>query len=1685
MPPPPPLVTGGSGAGGPPPRLNVPPPPPTRPALPAINWENFLGVKMFAWIGGLLLFLGVAFFIKYSFEQNLIKPPLRIALGYATGLGLLLLGLRMPRERYAVLVQTLCAAAMLIFYGNTFAAHGMYHLIPQLAAFALMTLVTATAFVLAARLNAQVVAVLGMLGGFLTPILLSTGEDRPLGLFTYIALLDLGLVAIALRQRWHYLVLLGWLGTAVMQAGWTGKFYTPEKIVTAMTIYLGFSALFVGGFVAACRARREEKFTTTAALLAPGAALVFAFALISWPHPDVTSRPALLFGFVALAVAGWLGLARLRETLRPAHFAGAVAALVLLGSWSARAPVLGMLNAAFTLYLLLALLFIGLFALARRKDEDDSYSWLAGLAAGGGALAFALYVLGNVSPEAFPKPWLFFGFVFLADAGLLVMAALRERLRPAHLAAGGAVFLLLAIWTGKVVTTEMLPWALGLYLLFAILHSVYPVVLEKLRPTKHPLWWAHCFPVAALVLLLIPLMKFEQSPLFIWPVVLLVDLLAIVLAAATASLLAVGAVLVLTLAITGCWIFRVPAELTSLPQSLLVIGGFAIFFFLASLWAVRKVLPKLTATGSGGEDGAATGPEWLRQLSGVSPMAHLPAASALLPFLLLIMLTTRLALPDPSPVFGLAALLVVLLLGVVRLYGLGTLCVVGLVATFLLEMVWHERHFVRGLDQEPLALAWHLGFATLFLVFPFLFRERFRERTAPWVASALALPLHFGLIYGTIKGVWLAGMLGLVPAALSVPLFAGLVVILRWLPRRRAQAQHAARALRRRGAVLCHADLPDPVQQAMAHRRVGARRRGVAVAVPSRAASGPADRRRHAARGGVPAAGVQSGGVRLRRAQRHAGLQLVPLHLRPGDGRAVRRRAPAGAAARPRVRLQPPRAARRARHRAGVPAGEHRDRRRLQHRRPHRVPLLRQLRARHELLAGVGGVRRDRARRRCAEEARARALRRPRAAGGDAAQTVPARRLGTRRTLPHRRVDRAGDRAPAGAVHLSQVPRPRWEEGRTADHASHSACTACFMKRSLHILALMALLVAPGPAAEFPAAWQYFQTVRFEQTGLLRFDLPAETIDAAGPNQRDVRLLGDDGREVPFVIERMPANRPVPDPVAKFQATLTADATVILLTTGTTQRLASVTLETPAPDFLKPVTIEGSADGRAWTRLAAGEPVFRQFGASRLQLPLDDRAWPQLRLTLDNRQSPPIPITGARLQPMPPVRFPERPIAVEIVDREEAGQQTRLTLRLGVASATVATLKLRTPEPLFTRSVALVTRRVNEGEIVETTLARSAIYRVTGNDAPPAGDAVFEVNAVVPVREIVLVIDNGDSPPLALTGVAAGGYPVVLTFHTGARRVFHLLSGNSRANPPRYDLALVHGELKPLHVSPQETSARALNPAWRAPEALPGLDLAGAAIRLDPWRQRKPVTLAADGVQQLELDLEVLARAAPYLADLRLVRDGKQLPYLLDRTPLQRHFAPVVTRITDPQRPTTRHLGVATAAPQPPAHAPGVRHHRRALPAPRGTGRGTARRARPRFARAPGRRRMGARARPRDAAPERPVPATARHRPRAPRSGERRQPAARIDRLRLLAHHRAGAVQGRRRTRDLSLLRQPRRARRPLRSATGVRGKIQSDAAYGPDALRRRENSADPTGHRARSADRAAKTRRASAEAND
>jgi uncharacterized membrane protein len=315
------------------PPVQPPSPRPVPRATKPIDWEAFLGVKLFAWIGGFVLFLGIVFLVKYSFENNLITPAMRVLLGAVVGLALIVTGWLTATRRYRASGQSLCATGVLVLYGNIFAAHVFYHLIELVPAFAFMAAVTAAAFFLAVRMNAQVIVVLGLLGGFLTPVLLSTGVDNPAALFGYIAVLNIGIAAVAVRKRWNYLVLLAAASTVLIEYGWAFKFFESPKANIASAIFLGFEALFLAIFAVQRRTNPAENWSACAVIVVGFTALVAAFCFLG--YPTLGHRPGFLFTFAFLAEIGLLALVLLRPKpfalLAPA--AGLVV-FVFLASWT-------------------------------------------------------------------------------------------------------------------------------------------------------------------------------------------------------------------------------------------------------------------------------------------------------------------------------------------------------------------------------------------------------------------------------------------------------------------------------------------------------------------------------------------------------------------------------------------------------------------------------------------------------------------------------------------------------------------------------------------------------------------------------------------------------------------------------------------------------------------------------------------------------------------------------------------------------------------------------------------------------------------------------------------------------------------------------------------------------------------------------------------------------------------------------------------------------------------------------------------------------------------------------------------------------------------------------------------------------------------------------------------------------
>ena len=211
-------------------------------SLEGVNIESLIGGNWFNRIGILAIVIGIGFFLKLAFEREWIGPTGRVALGVFIGIGFLIGGEKLRSFDYKHYAQGLSGGGIAILYLTFFAAFARYGIIGQFPAFALMAMVTATSVLLAARYNAIAIAILGIIGGFLTPVMLSTGVDNQIGLFSYITLLNLGVLAVAYFKQWRILNYLTYGATVLMSVGWYLQWYRPEKLGT--TIFF-FTVLFV------------------------------------------------------------------------------------------------------------------------------------------------------------------------------------------------------------------------------------------------------------------------------------------------------------------------------------------------------------------------------------------------------------------------------------------------------------------------------------------------------------------------------------------------------------------------------------------------------------------------------------------------------------------------------------------------------------------------------------------------------------------------------------------------------------------------------------------------------------------------------------------------------------------------------------------------------------------------------------------------------------------------------------------------------------------------------------------------------------------------------------------------------------------------------------------------------------------------------------------------------------------------------------------------------------------------------------------------------------------------------------------------------------------------------------------------------------------------------------------------
>lgn len=214
-------------------------------------FENFTIIKLFSWLGGLALFLGLVFFVKYSIENNLISPAMRVIISSITGLALIAAGVFIKNPKYKITSDTLCGSGVAVLYASVYGGYVFYQLISLPAAFVIMAAISLSSFFLARVQNAKYIAVLGVIIAFLTPLLLSTGVDRPFILFGFIAIVNAGALLAGVKKEWTSVIVLCLTLTFLMQSGWMaqrGRLLDLDIMLPIFSAYAAATAALAYGF---------------------------------------------------------------------------------------------------------------------------------------------------------------------------------------------------------------------------------------------------------------------------------------------------------------------------------------------------------------------------------------------------------------------------------------------------------------------------------------------------------------------------------------------------------------------------------------------------------------------------------------------------------------------------------------------------------------------------------------------------------------------------------------------------------------------------------------------------------------------------------------------------------------------------------------------------------------------------------------------------------------------------------------------------------------------------------------------------------------------------------------------------------------------------------------------------------------------------------------------------------------------------------------------------------------------------------------------------------------------------------------------------------------------------------------------------------------------------------------------
>jgi uncharacterized membrane protein len=269
------------------------------PSSSSSGLESFIGLKLLHLTGIVVLVVGISIGVKYAVDKELISPAARIIMAYAAGIVLFILSVRL-KKKFVLFSAILFSGAMASLYFTTYAAFVYYQLYPFGIAFAIMVLITILTTYSAIVYDRQEIAILGMIGAYGIPFLISVNSERADLFFAYIILINIGIVFLSYKKLWKGMVRLAMLVSWVLFIGWAVSRYDAAMQLQAMIIMISFYVLFTIASVGFVAGKKQLLGFIELQHFLLNSILAFAAALLIFTESTMDNRSVMVTGIACI-----------------------------------------------------------------------------------------------------------------------------------------------------------------------------------------------------------------------------------------------------------------------------------------------------------------------------------------------------------------------------------------------------------------------------------------------------------------------------------------------------------------------------------------------------------------------------------------------------------------------------------------------------------------------------------------------------------------------------------------------------------------------------------------------------------------------------------------------------------------------------------------------------------------------------------------------------------------------------------------------------------------------------------------------------------------------------------------------------------------------------------------------------------------------------------------------------------------------------------------------------------------------------------------------------------------------------------------------------------------------------------------------------------------------------------------